>query len=131
MDMKLSFPGGMKVVADYESFTIATDQSPDQGGEGSAPEPFALFLASLATCAGVYVLAFLQARELSTEGLGLNLHTVSGPEGKGLAEVQMDLILPRDFPQKYEKAVLRVAGMCAVKKAIMNPPEITMKAVRA
>jgi len=54
-NMIISFGGGKKVNADYRGFTIQTDQSVNGGGEESAPEPFALFLASIGTCAGIYV----------------------------------------------------------------------------
>ncbi len=40
MDMKISFPGGKKVDADYKGFTIKTDQPRHEEGDGSAPEPF-------------------------------------------------------------------------------------------
>ena len=50
-EMTVTFPGGRRVNASYGDFEIATDQSPDHGGDASAPEPFDLFLASLATCA--------------------------------------------------------------------------------
>lgn len=126
MEMQVSFPGGKKVTAQYNGFTIATDQSPEDGGEGSAPEPFALFLASLATCTGIYALVFCQARGIDPQGMGLRLETVSGPEGKGLARVEMELTLPPGFPPKYEKAIGRVAEGCAVKKVIMNPPEMVL-----
>ena len=53
MDMEIIFPEGKKVNALYRGFTIKTDQSPDNGGEGSAPTPFDLFLASIGTCTGI------------------------------------------------------------------------------
>lgn len=126
MEMDLSFPGGLRVEALYNGFTISTDQPVKDGGEGGAPEPFALFLASLATCTGVYVLCFCRARDIDPQGLSLKLSTLSGPEGKGLAKVRMELGLPPHFPAKYHQAVLRVAGNCAVKKAIVNPPEMEL-----
>jgi putative redox protein len=41
------------------------------GGGGSAPTPFWLFLASLGTCAGIYVLGFCRQRGLPTDGIRL------------------------------------------------------------
>lgn len=131
MQMAISFTGGKKVQAAWDDFTVPTDQSPNVGGEGSAPEPFALFLASIGTCAGVYVLGFCQSRGIDAAGVSLELRTVSGPEGKGLARVEIDVVLPPEFPEKYTKAVLRVADQCAVKKAILNPPEFVLAARRA
>ena len=55
-EMVVSFPGGKRVDAHYNGYHNETDQSPKYGGEGTAPEPYDLFLASMATCAGIYVL---------------------------------------------------------------------------
>lgn len=46
-EMEISFPGGKKVFADYNGFTIQTDQSAKDGGDNSAPTPSDLFFASL------------------------------------------------------------------------------------
>jgi putative redox protein len=51
MEMKVDFPGGARVAAHFGDFTINTNQPVKAGGDGSAPAPFELFLASLATCA--------------------------------------------------------------------------------
>ena len=51
MEMEISFPGGARVDAAFGDFVVKTDQSPHNGGEGSAPPPFSLFLASIGTCA--------------------------------------------------------------------------------
>jgi ribosomal protein S12 methylthiotransferase accessory factor len=131
VEMDVTFPGKMRVDAQYNGFNIKTDQAVDRGGDASAPEPFAMFLASLATCTGLYVLSFCQARDIPTHGLGMRLITEPGPEGKGASKIHMDVVLPQGFPEKYEKAVLRVAEMCTVKKTIVNPPEMTMAAVRS
>ena len=70
MEMVIDFPGGARVDAHFGPHTVNTDQSPRGGGEGSAPEPFALFLASLGTCAGVYVLNFCRQRGLAESTFG-------------------------------------------------------------
>ncbi len=70
-EMVIDFPGGVRVDAHFGPYTIKTDQPPAGGGEGSAPAPFSLFLASLGTCAGIYVLGFCRSRNLPTEGIRL------------------------------------------------------------
>ncbi len=71
MEISIDFPGGTRVNAHFGSFTVATDQPVAFGGENSAPSPFELFLASLATCAGFYVLGFCKSRGISAEGIRL------------------------------------------------------------
>ena len=128
MDIRVSFPGGKRVDAEVGAHLVHTDQSSAHGGEGSAPEPFELFLASLATCAGIYVLGFCQARGIPTEGLGLVQRHEFDPATQQLVRVELEVALPPNFPEKYRVAVLRAAANCKVKKVLGAPPEITVKA---
>jgi len=122
MDMKISFPGGKKVDAIYEGFTIETDQSKDDGSKGSAPAPFDLFLASIGTCTGIYVLLFCQARHIPTEKLKLILHTERNRETGMISKIAIEILLPPKFPEKYREQLIKVAGKCSVKKHLENPP---------
>jgi ribosomal protein S12 methylthiotransferase accessory factor len=122
MDMEVFFPGNKRVHARYKGFLIETDQPALSGGDGSAPAPFDLFMASIGTCAGIYVLSFLEQRGLSTEGAGLVLRQERDPETKLVAKVMLEIKLPADFPDKYRDAVIRAAEQCAVKRHLDNPP---------
>ena len=51
-----------KVNALYKDLIIKTDQSKENGGDGSAQEPFDLFLASIDTCAGINVIVFCKVQ---------------------------------------------------------------------
>ena len=131
MEVKITFPGGKKVNADIGERTVATDQPVSGGGEGSAPTPFDYFLASLGTCAGIYVLSFCQERDIPTEGLALTqrMEFGVGEGGKSkLTKVVIDIDLPEGFPDKYRNAVVKAAGLCTVKKVIMDPPEFEINA---
>jgi putative redox protein len=125
MELVITFPGGKKVNAEVRGRTIATDQPPEVGGEGSAPEPYALFAASIGTCAGFYALTFCQSRGLATDGLAIRQRMRF--EGKRLVAVDLDIDLPRDFPEKYREPLIRAADGCAVKKAILAMPEILVR----
>ncbi len=122
MDMEIAFRGGKKVNAIYKGFTIETDQPEHGGGEGSAPSPFDLFLASIGTCAGTYILSFCQARNIPTEGLRLIQRTERNPETKMIDRVTMEIHLPPGFPEKYRESLIRSAESCTVKKHMDNPP---------
>jgi ribosomal protein S12 methylthiotransferase accessory factor len=132
MEIKITFPGGEKVNAEINSRIVATDQPVAAGGEGAAPTPFEYFLASLGTCAGIYVLSFCQHRQISTEGLALTqrMEFAATDDGKKrLAKVAMEIALPKGFPEKYRNAVVKAAELCTVKKVIMDPPEFEITAV--
>lgn len=131
MEMKITFPGGKRVTAELNGRTIPTDQPVEAGGEGGAPTPYDYFLASLGTCAGIYVLSFCQQRGIATEGLSMTQRMEFETDGTGkrrLARVAMEIVLPPGFPEKYRTAVVRAAELCSVKKAIMDPPEFTITA---
>jgi len=127
-EMKVSFPGGKKVYADYNGFEIATDQDLESGGEGSAPEPYDLFLASLATCAGIYILGFCNRRKLPVEDIGMALSWERDPEARRMATIKITVETPPGFPEKYHKALERSVHQCSVKKTILDPPEFVVEA---
>ncbi len=118
MDMEIVFPGGKRVDVLYGDFTIRTDQSLQGGGEGSAPEPFDLFFASLGACAGIYVLSFCQYHDLPAEGIRLYQTVDRDPETKLFQKLKIDIRVPGTFPEKYHKALIRSAEQCTVKKHI-------------
>ena len=128
MDIRITFPGGKRVDAQLGERTIRTDQSPEHGGDGSAPEPFELFLASLATCAGIYVLGFCQARQLPTTGLEIVQRHRFDEASHALTHVDLEIVLPAGFPEKYRPAVARAAAGCKVKKTLAAPPELVVTA---
>ncbi len=125
-EMKVTFPGGTRVDVSYKGFAIETDQPVYQGGQGAAPAPFDLFLASLATCAGWYVLFFCQQRNISLDGASVILQTERDPEAKMIAKILITIQLPPDFPEKYRGAVVKAANLCAVKKQMENPPSFAV-----
>lgn len=130
MDMTITFPSGKKVNASFDGFTIQTDQSINDGGTGSAPDPFSLFLSSIGTCTGIYVLRFCEKRKISTDGLSLTLRPAWND--KGLIEsIDIAINAPKDFPKKYEAAVLKAASLCTVKRHLDEPPKIKLSFERS
>lgn len=129
MEMRISFPGRLRVEADFQGFNVATDQSFAHGGEQSAPEPFDLFLASLGTCAGLFALRFCENRNLDTTGLGLLLTSVRDPQQPRVETIRLEIQLPPHFPPKYHDAIVRAADQCTVKRHILQPPAFEIVAV--
>jgi putative redox protein len=126
--IQVSFPGGVRVDASFKGFVIQTDQPTYEGGAGAAPAPFDLFLASLATCAGYFVLVFCRERKIPTEGLALLLRTEKNPETKMIARISIEITLPPGFPVKYKTAVIKAADQCTVKRHILTPPLFEVEA---
>jgi len=131
MEMKVSFPGNLRVDAEFEGFAVRTEQPVASGGDGSGPAPFDLFLASLATCAGIYMLSFMKQRGISSEGAGLTMRSIADSPGGMIRETRFELHLPPAFPAKYEKAVVRAVEQCTVKRHLYEPPAFTVTTSRA
>jgi len=122
MELVIDFPGGARVDAHFNGFTVATDQPAAGGGDNSAPTPFALFLASIGTCAGIYVLGFCKQRQLPTEGIRI-VQTVHTDRATGMTEkIDLEIQVPPSFPEKYYDALIRSADQCKVKKTLEYPP---------
>lgn len=128
--IEVYFNGGKQVYAEINGFTVKTDQSPRGGGEGLFPEPFTMFLASLGTCAGIYVKSFCDQRGLPTENIRLNQDLEYDPVRRMVAKFKIDIKVPQDFPEKYDEALIRSASQCAVKKHLHPDIELITKVVR-
>ncbi|HEB97492.1 MAG TPA: osmotically inducible protein OsmC [Sedimenticola thiotaurini] len=125
--IEVQFPGGKRVDARVGDFLIRTDQSVKGGGEASAPEPFDLFLASLATCAGIFALGFCQSRDLPTGGLGLRMVCERDDARRMIRLVRFQLDLPQGFPEKYRAGIVRAMELCAVKRHMNEAPEFAFE----
>jgi len=120
--MEIIFEGGKVVTAYSHGHVIKTDQPVHSGGQNSAPSPYELFLASIGTCAGIYVKSFCDNRNISTENIKI-IQSAEFDEETGLpTNIRLDIKLPADFPEKYKEAVISVAELCKVKKTMADPP---------
>ncbi len=129
MEMTIGFPGGARVEARFGGLSVMTDQPPTGGGEGSAPTPFATFLASIGTCAGIYVLGFCRQRGLPTAGIRLVQHVDVDRATGMVSSIGLDIHVPPEFPAKYRDALIRSAEQCAVKKHLESPPRFAVQTI--
>jgi putative redox protein len=127
MEMIIDFPGGSRVDAHFDNYTIPTDQPP----LASAPTPFDTFLSSIGTCAGIYVLGFCKQRNLPTEGIRI-VQRMHSNQTNGMVEtIDLEIQVPAEFPEKYRTSLINSAELCKVKKHLEHPPkfEVTTKVV--
>ena len=120
--MKVTFPGEKRVDAEYKGFLIKSDQPVYAGGEGTAPAPFDLFLGSIATCVGYYVLAFCQNRDIPMDKASVRMHMHKSEGKKMIDKISLEIQLPPEFPDKYTKAIIKSVDKCAVKAHMVDAP---------
>lgn len=126
----VTFPGGKKVDALVDGKLVHTDQPIRAGGNDSAPAPFDLFAAALGACAGYFVLEFCQARSLPTAGITLR-QSIAFDDAHLVREIDLEIEVPKEFPEKYRVPLARAAEGCTVKKAIQAQPRFVVRTVGA
>lgn len=120
--MEVTFPGNKRVACQWGDMIVHTDQSKRNGGDESAPQPFDLFFTSLATCAGISALEFLQERNLPQEGLRVALVATLNRAERRYDRIRIEVTPPPDLPEKFFDGLLEEASDCSVKKHILKPP---------
>jgi ribosomal protein S12 methylthiotransferase accessory factor len=127
----IAFTGNKKVDAYFRGFTVNSDQPAIDGGDNTAPSPLELFLAAIGMCAGFYVLSFCQSRAIPTDNIKMTQTISRNDVTHRVEKVDIDILLPPDFPEKYRAAVVKTAQSCSVKKFLDAPPEIQINAKAA
>ena len=112
------FPENKKVDVTFGQFTIQTDQSKKNGGEETAPEPFDIFIASLGACAGIYAKSFCDTRDIPTDHMHLTIDVRFKKGQSYLDQINITLHVGRQFPEKYEKPIIKTMNGCAVKNQL-------------
>lgn len=127
MKIDIRLGSGKKIIAEFNGYSVVTDQPAVSGGEGSAPTPFELFLASIGTCAGIFVKSFCMQRNISTDKISLTQNMKWNPQTHLVSDIEILINLPEDFPEKYTEAIINAASLCTVKRHFNQPPEINVK----
>jgi putative redox protein len=126
MEMKynIKFAGNKKVEAHFRGFTVKSDQPVADGGDNAAPSPLEIFLASIGMCAGFYIVAFCQSRSIPTDNITMTQNVMRNDTTHMVEKININIVLPPNFPEKYKSAMVKAAQSCSVKKFLDAPPEI-------
>ncbi len=122
----VQFPGGKKVDACFEAFTVHTDQRLEHGGDQTAPSPFDLFFVALATCAGIAALDYCHKHKLTADDLAITLRAHRHPVLPRYDRIVLDVTPPRGLSAKQTEELLAEVDGCAVKRHILTPPSFAI-----
>lgn len=128
-EIKVILGENQEVDAHFKGHVIKTDQTVKAGGEDKHPSPFDLFLASIGTCVGYYVKSFCNQRGIDQKGIEIVQEMHVDEVTRMIDTIEINILLPPSFPEKYKESVVKAAGACTVKKHIANAPEFTVKTV--
>ncbi len=118
----VEYHGGKKLSATIEGLTVQVDQSPEDGGEGTAQDPVQLFLSAIGTCAGTNAFLFCKKRNISTDDIRFTMFCEYDTNEQRYTKLTTRVALPDDFPEEHREGLIRVIDRCFVKKHILNPP---------
>ncbi len=124
MEIKIRFREKKKVHAEFDGFIVHTDQSKENGGDQSAPAPFDLFLASIGTCAAVFIQSFCEKRGIPIDRMDLVEKVEWNEKTHLVSKISLELHLPKNFPVKYRESVVSAANLCTVKRHLKEPPQV-------
>jgi ribosomal protein S12 methylthiotransferase accessory factor len=129
MELKVTLEGGKRVATQIGNHRIVTDQPVKNGGGDSAPAPFDLFIASIATCVGFYIQAYCESKGIDSTGIDIALRTERDPATKLINRFVTTIRVPPELPERLYPALQKVAEQCAVKKTIKAHPEFIVETV--
>jgi ribosomal protein S12 methylthiotransferase accessory factor len=126
-EMNVTFPGvGHRVDVQYGPYSFCTDVALEKGGQGEFMTPGNYFLGALAACTGSAVLSFCQQRNLAIEEMRVIYH--ANTETSLVEQIEVKLLVGKDFPEKYLNALERSAETCWVKRQWQQVPTVQIKA---
>jgi uncharacterized OsmC-like protein len=124
--------GGERFAIRIRSHEIMVDQTLKGGGEDSAPTPIELLGAALGSCIAYYVNQFLVTRNLSTEGLRVDVVQTKGSNPSRVEDFSIRLVLPPDLGEEYRIMLWRVIHACPAHNTLSMGAtvNVTMESAR-
>lgn len=120
----VSHVAGDRFAIELGEHTLMVDQPLQDGGEGTAPTPTELFVASLASCVAHYARRYLTRHQLATEGLTVTADYQTGSGPARVTAVQVVVTVSPDVPVHRREALLAVASHCTVHNSLTHPPAV-------
>jgi len=97
------------------------------GGLDRGASPLDLMVAAVGACAHYYAAAFLHGRNLSTEGLTVEVDSekerVPSPR---VGRVAIHVHLPAGLSERHVAGIERAVKSCPAYGTLMNPPVVTL-----
>ncbi len=120
----VSHVAGNRFAIEVGEHTLMVDQPIKDGGEGTAPTPTELFVASLASCVAHYARRYLARHQLATEGLTVTADYETGSGPARVSAVRVVVTVSSEVPADRREALLAVASHCTVHNSLTHPPTV-------
>jgi putative redox protein len=124
MEMTIDYTAGMQFVAHARSHEVIIDLPPASRGEDTGPTPPELFIVSLGSCIGVYVVSYLKAQEQPCEGIKVRMSWEDEKAPTRIGKIRADIELPEGIAPEHARMALRAAEQCKIHNTLHHTPEI-------
>ena len=131
MKVKVEFEGKKKFKAKVRNHEVITDLPESKGGDDSASTPSELFVVSIGTCAGLYVMRYLETAKLDATGLSIDLDWEFHKEEPRISRIDIAINVPNTKLGNRKKAVIAAAGKCVIHQTLHNAPEMNVNVLSA
>jgi len=122
---EIKYIGGMKFEAKNRSHSVIIDQPQASGDEDKGFTPPELFVDSLGSCIGVYVLGFCKNTGLNPNGMKITMDWEKAIDKPArIQKINAKIELPNANPGPRKAALLKIAESCLIHETIKHQPEI-------
>ena len=126
--MKIEYKGGLKFEINSGGHIIISDQPKENGGNNEGATPGELFVASLASCIGFYVVSYCKNAGIDASGLKITADYDHAPDKPArIGTITIDVDLPAKVEDNRKPALMNAAKHCFIHNTIDNPPKIEIK----
>ena len=124
--LQVNYEGGRRFTSVFSdnALEVPSDQKPEAGGNGSAPEPFQLFLAALASCACVYIQGYCNRKGIDWSGIKLRLKGAWNSERRVYEKLCFVIDSEAELPSKDKALIETAIRNSAVYRQIIHQAEM-------
>ena len=129
MEMKIAYRGGKKFLVACRGHQLIVDQPAEKEGHDEGMTPPEIFVASIATCMGVYVANYCKNVGLNPNDMLISVQWEQATNPARIGSIRVEIKLPKMESREREDAILKVAEHCLVHNSILQPPKVEIQLV--
>jgi putative redox protein len=114
--------GGMRATVEAGGFEVGADEPESAGGDGTAPQPTELLLASIASCFTLALAYSARKREVPLKDLTVDVTGHYSHLAFDAFRITVKAAEPRG--EELERLITAARRVCYVTRTLASPPEI-------
>jgi len=123
--ISISFVDKMKFEAKIRKHTMTIDVPEDLKGTDSGPMPPELFVLSLASCMGYYVLFYCRKNGIPVEGLKIDADFEKAKDPDRVSKIDIKFHVG-NVSEEHKQGMIKIAEKCIVHQSIIHKPVINI-----